>query len=98
MLHIFGKPLGFNSVQCNRGADMNHSIPSGEGVNVAMHDALDLADQLAKHGPEEAECAVVEYEKLMFPRALATAEDAEGAKQLWEPDSPKSFLRSIGLA
>ncbi|KAI7270452.1 hypothetical protein KC343_g2324 [Hortaea werneckii] len=72
-------------------------IPSGEGVNVAMHDALQLAQCIAAYGLHDLDRAVAEYEKQMFPRAIATAEDAEQSKNLWAPDSPNGFLRSIGL-
>ncbi|KAI7478575.1 hypothetical protein KC351_g8094 [Hortaea werneckii] len=72
-------------------------IPSGEGVNVAMHDALQLAQCIAAHGAHDLDGAVAEYEKQMFPRAIATAEDAEQSKNLWAPDSPNGFLSSIGM-
>ncbi|RMY80170.1 hypothetical protein D0862_12851 [Hortaea werneckii] len=72
-------------------------IPSGEGVNVAMHDALQLAQCITEHGLPDLDRAVAEYEKQMFPRAIATAEDAEQSKNLWAPDSPNGFLKSIGM-
>ncbi|KAI6822349.1 hypothetical protein KC340_g9953 [Hortaea werneckii] len=72
-------------------------IPSGEGVNVAMHDALQLAQCVAEYGLHDLDRAVAEYEGQMFPRAIATAEDAEQSKNLWAPDSPNGFLRSIGM-
>ncbi|KAI6912620.1 hypothetical protein D0869_04228 [Hortaea werneckii] len=72
-------------------------IPSGEGVNVAMHDALQLAQYITEYGLHDLDRAVAEYEKQMFPRAIATAEDAEQSKNLWAPDSPNGFLRSIGM-
>ncbi|KAI7487506.1 hypothetical protein KC351_g2606 [Hortaea werneckii] len=72
-------------------------IPSGEGVNVAMHDALQLAQCITEHGLPDLDRAVAEYEKQMFPRAIATAEDAEQSKNLWAPDSPNGFLTSIGM-
>ncbi|KAI7265382.1 hypothetical protein KC345_g8491 [Hortaea werneckii] len=72
-------------------------IPSGEGVNVAMHDALQLAQCIAAYGLHDFDRAVAEYEKQMFPRAMATADDAEQSKNLWAPDSPNGFLRSIGM-
>ncbi|KAI7228460.1 hypothetical protein KC330_g7903 [Hortaea werneckii] len=71
-------------------------IPSGEGVNVAMHDALQLAQCITQYGLHDLDRAMAEYEKQMYPRAIATAEDAEQSKSLWALDSPNGFLRSIG--
>ncbi|KAI6912746.1 hypothetical protein KC318_g1923 [Hortaea werneckii] len=72
-------------------------IPSGEGVNAAMHDALQLAQCITEYGLHDLDRAVTEYERQMFPRAIATAEDAEQSKSLWAPDSPNGFLKSIGM-
>ncbi|GAB1744734.1 hypothetical protein NU219Hw_g2408t1 [Hortaea werneckii] len=72
-------------------------IPSGEGVNVAINDALQLVQRITEYGLHDLDHAVAEYEKQMFPRAVATAEDAEHAKKLWAPDSPNGFLKSIGM-
>lgn len=47
--------------------------PSGEGVNVAMEDALVLANELAKHGTKEGrDEAVKAYEANMFVRGRET--------------------------
>lgn len=63
-----------------------------------MDDSLQLAQQIAEFGLDNLDCAAVEYEKLMFPRALAAAEDAEHSKTLWEPDSPRAFLEAASLS
>lgn len=62
-----------------------------------MHDALQLAQCITQYGLHDLDRAVAEYEKKMFPRAIATAEDAEQSKTLWAPDSPNGFLKSIGM-
>ena len=62
-----------------------------------MHDALQLAQCIAAHGAHDLDGTVAEYGKQMFPRAIATAEDAEQSKNLWAPDSPNGFLSSIGM-
>ncbi|KAK4191052.1 hypothetical protein QBC35DRAFT_488082 [Podospora australis] len=47
-------------------------IPNGEGVNLAMTDALRLAEAIAAYGVERVDKAVKEYEEDMFPRAIET--------------------------
>lgn len=55
--------------------DAAHLIPpyAGEGVNMAMLDALQLATHLT-HNPD-AQQAIAAYESAMLPRAAATAAD-----------------------
>lgn len=48
------------------------AVPNGEGVNVAMEDALKLASKIAEHGIENLNQAVREYEADMFPRGVAS--------------------------
>jgi 2-polyprenyl-6-methoxyphenol hydroxylase-like FAD-dependent oxidoreductase len=46
------------------------AIPGGEGVNLAMTDALDLATKIAEFGTGNLGQAVQEYETVMFPRGV----------------------------
>jgi 2-polyprenyl-6-methoxyphenol hydroxylase-like FAD-dependent oxidoreductase len=52
---------------------------AGEGVNLALADAADLAEALLAH-PADTEAAFAAYEAKMFPRAAETA--AESARNL----------------
>ncbi|KAK5116122.1 hypothetical protein LTR62_008448 [Meristemomyces frigidus] len=66
---------------------------AGEGVNCALHDALQLAEQIVKHGLEDLTGAVAEYEKLMFPRAIAMINESEAnGEMLFAEDAPKGFV------
>ncbi|CAG9988494.1 unnamed protein product [Clonostachys byssicola] len=70
------------------------TIPSGEGVNVAMNDALVLANKLEQHGTAQGRDQVVrEYEEDMFLRGKETIEESW---KLWEllshPGGPKAIL------
>jgi len=50
--------------------------PSGEGVNLAMLDAVELADALTGEGFEDIRSAVAFYEKSMLQRSNAESVDA----------------------
>ncbi|KAK4541576.1 hypothetical protein LTR36_007873 [Oleoguttula mirabilis] len=70
------------------------SIPSGEGVNIAMLDSLQLAQQIVQHGLDGLDRAVAEYEKMMLPRAKKHMAAAEQGKLLWAPNAPHEFLKA----
>lgn len=57
--------------------------PAGEGVNLALRDAVDLADALT--GDENRTAAVQSYEKSMWARAAISAEDAMAALDVGSP-------------
>ncbi|MDT8913335.1 NAD(P)/FAD-dependent oxidoreductase [Amycolatopsis sp. PS_44_ISF1] len=58
--------------------DAAHLAPSnGEGANLAMLDGAGLAQALAAH-PGDSEAALTAYERELFPRAAAVAEDDAG--------------------
>ncbi|KAF2725819.1 FAD/NAD(P)-binding domain-containing protein [Polychaeton citri CBS 116435] len=68
----------------------------GEGVNCAMYDSIQLAQQMIKYGIENLDCAVSEYEKLMFPRAINLIEQsARSGELLYAPDAPRGWLDSF---
>jgi 2-polyprenyl-6-methoxyphenol hydroxylase-like FAD-dependent oxidoreductase len=66
--------------------------PSGEGVNIAMLDAVDLATAISECSTLEE--AVRRYEAMMFVRAEITAREAneEGLNLLIAPDAPTGAL------
>jgi 2-polyprenyl-6-methoxyphenol hydroxylase-like FAD-dependent oxidoreductase len=66
--------------------------PSGEGVNIAMLDAVDLATAISECSTLEE--AVRRYEATMFARAEITAREAneEGLNLLIAPDAPTGAL------
>lgn len=61
---------------------------------MAMHDSLDLAQQIIKLGVERLDEAVANYEKLMFPRAKDTIENSATMNEgMFSEDSPEPLLR-----
>jgi len=65
---------------------------AGEGANLAMLDAADLALAVVKHG-DDVEAALAEYEAVMFPRAAASAEaSAQGLDLCFAADAPKGIV------
>jgi len=73
---------------------------AGEGANLAMLDATDLALAIAEHG-DDVEGALTRYEKTMFPRATAAAEkSAQGLELCFAADAPQGlvhFFKSMGV-
>ena len=64
---------------------------------MAMHDSLDLAQQIIKLGVERLDEAVASYEKLMFPRAKDTIENSATMNEgMFSEDSPEPLLRMFG--
>lgn len=68
----------------------------GEGVNCAMHDSLQLAQEIVKAGTERLDEAVAAYEEVMLPRAidLITKSTASG-ELIFAPDAPEGFRAMI---
>ena len=50
--------------------------PSGEGVNLAMLDALELSECLTGEGFRDTQAAIAAYEKEMRARAAAEQQDS----------------------
>ena len=72
-----------------------HSTPFvGEGVNCALTDSIQLAQQIKKYGVNELGRAVSEYEKLMLPRGVdLITRSAASAKIFFAPDAPHSIAK-----
>jgi 2-polyprenyl-6-methoxyphenol hydroxylase-like FAD-dependent oxidoreductase len=65
---------------------------AGEGANLAMLDATNLALALIEHGPD-IEAALTQYETAMFPRAAATATaSAAELDMCFAEDAPKGIV------
>jgi 2-polyprenyl-6-methoxyphenol hydroxylase-like FAD-dependent oxidoreductase len=72
------------------------SGPGGDGVNNALHDGVELARQIIKHGMDNLDSAVVEYEKAMFPRAVEAINKGQwAAEHLFNAESSQSFLQAV---
>ncbi|ANJ05963.1 FAD-dependent oxidoreductase [Streptomyces parvulus] len=66
--------------------------PSGEGANLAMYDGAELAGALAAH-PGDVEAALTAYERDMFARAAAEADDAARLQELmFGTDAPHGLI------
>ncbi|EED19271.1 monoxygenase, putative [Talaromyces stipitatus ATCC 10500] len=69
--------------------------PTGDGVNNALQDSVELARCIIKHGIDDLDSAVVEYEKAMFPRAIEAIEKGQWfAEHLFKAESSQSFLQA----
>jgi len=65
---------------------------AGEGANLAMLDAAELAQALIAHG-DDVETALAQYEATMFPRAAAAAEgSAQGLDMCFAADAPRALV------
>ncbi|MDF2117265.1 NAD(P)/FAD-dependent oxidoreductase [Roseiarcaceae bacterium H3SJ34-1] len=65
---------------------------AGEGANLAMLDATELAQVLIEHG-DDIEAALARYDAAMFPRAAAAAdESARGLDMCFAADAPRALV------
>jgi 2-polyprenyl-6-methoxyphenol hydroxylase-like FAD-dependent oxidoreductase len=69
------------------------AITNGEGVNLAMQDALELANKIAEYGIENVDRAVREYETDMFPRGKETTDDGWTMANVMFSEDPQAFLQ-----
>lgn len=61
---------------------------------MAMHDSLELAQQIIKLGVGNLDEAVANYEKLMFPRAKRMIEESAMTNEgMFSEDSPAPLLK-----
>ncbi|GIJ50679.1 FAD-dependent oxidoreductase [Virgisporangium aliadipatigenens] len=71
---------------------------AGEGANLAMLDATELAAAIVRHG-DDVEAALDEYETAMFPRAENAARMSEaGLEMCFSPFAPKELVEFFGSA
>jgi 2-polyprenyl-6-methoxyphenol hydroxylase-like FAD-dependent oxidoreductase len=69
------------------------SPPNGEGANLAMFDGAELAKAVAAH-PGDAEAALADYERALFPRSTEEAEEAaRDFETIFGARTPDSVLR-----
>lgn len=65
---------------------------AGEGANLAMLDAVELALALVEHN-DDLEAALAQYEATLFPRSeQAAAASATGLEESFNTDAPHKFL------
>ena len=58
------------------------ALPNGEGVNLAMQDALELVSKIVEHGESDLAKAVEEYESVMMKRGQHHIRDGEHMARL----------------
>lgn len=68
------------------------ALPNGEGVNLAMADALDLAKKIAEHGIDGLDRAVEQYEADMFARGAQSVSEGLGMAEIMFGESPEPFV------
>lgn len=68
------------------------SFVNGEGVNHALYDSFQLAEEIEKCGLDRLEDAIEEYEKKMIPRGLESLmEGKEVKRRFYSVDSPQQL-------
>lgn len=74
------------------------AVTNGDGVNQAEYDSYCLAEQIVKHGEDNLDTAVAEYEKEMFPRGVESIESGQQWIDVgFGPDAPASLLQAFGV-
>ncbi|MEV6442326.1 NAD(P)/FAD-dependent oxidoreductase [Amycolatopsis sp. NPDC051716] len=75
--------------------DAAHLLPpNGEGANLAMLDGAELGQALAAH-PGDVETALAEFERAMFARAAAEAEDVDVYAIMFGDDAPHGMVAML---
>ncbi|PWB23283.1 FAD-dependent oxidoreductase [Flavobacterium sp. HTF] len=78
--------------------DAAHLMPpyAGEGVNMAMLDALQLSESLTSENNTDLKSAIAQYEKQMFERfAIVGKETMDNTEWMHAPDALKNMLEMI---
>jgi len=98
---IYGLPVGHTwarvpGVTLTGDAAHVMSPYAGEGANLAMQDAAELALALVEHAGD-VEKALTQYETAMFPRAEQAAEmSAQGLDMCFAADAPRALVEFFG--
>ncbi len=98
--NLYSLPIGMswdNKPGVTAIGDAAHVVApfAGEGVNLAMHDALDLAHAIMD-GKDDLAAAIRDFEHVMFERAKEAAQIAERNKELcYADDAPVSFAKMM---
>lgn len=71
------------------------SIPNGEGVNLAMFDALQLASKIVEYGTNNCDLAVQKYEADMFPRGVESIIEGIEMSDVMFSGDPQAFLQHL---
>ena len=75
----------------------SYRVPTGDGVNNALHDSAELAKLIIQHGVDDLDSAVVEYEKALLPRTMAQVEKGVWyTTHFFGADTPEDFLQAAG--
>jgi hypothetical protein len=74
------------------------SVIGGQGVNVSMFDALELANKIEELGLDHLDRAVEEYEQGMFARGKKRLAKATFMGDLMHSEDPQAFLKLISGA
>jgi 2-polyprenyl-6-methoxyphenol hydroxylase-like FAD-dependent oxidoreductase len=105
--HFTPRPLNYFPLNQHWAAKANVTLlgdaahlmpPSGEGVNTAMLDALDLSECLSGGDFQTIQAAIAGYEKQMLARASVLGQEAvDGIKDFASPsaESIKKFLKQL---
>jgi hypothetical protein len=66
-------------------------------VNIALHDSLQLTEQISKYGVDGLDEAVKAYEALLLPRAkTAISESGDMDRLMFGPDAPYGLVEAYG--
>ncbi|MQY22054.1 FAD-dependent oxidoreductase [Nocardia macrotermitis] len=93
---LFALPIGHRWARVPRvtllGDAAHLSPPNGEGANLALLDAADLAHALVRH-PDNPEAALTEYEQILFARSAEEADEAaRDFERCFGASTPESLL------